>query len=160
VVGGEDVDLGIRLSEAGFTIVCDPKAVVVHDRGSTDRLATVCRRLYTYGRGEQWLCTVHPRRRRFVPNVATIASAAAVAGLATARRSRGLSLLAAPLVAGAVIGLRARRLRGPDRTMRATVDSTICALVDASFDVGGFVASFQLKRPDLIFSGFQPINNK
>ncbi|MEO3812916.1 glycosyltransferase [Sphaerisporangium sp. B11E5] len=156
VVCGEDIDLGIRLTEAGYAIICDAGAIVTHDSGSTDSLRTVCARLFMYGQSEQWLCVMHPGRRRLVLNAATLVAAVGLLSLPAARRSRGRSLLAAPVVAGAVLASRAWRRRGGDRTPRAALDSVACAFVDSLFDVGAFTAAFQLRRPELLFMGFTP----
>jgi GT2 family glycosyltransferase len=151
VVAGEDVDLGLRLVHAGRRIVCDPEAAVIHDRGSTDSLARVCQRLFHYGRSGQWLSTVHPGQRGFKLNVVTALGAATVAGLLGARASgRRSLLLLPPVVAGALLGrdLFARRRNG------FTAADLACVAVEWCFDLGEFVAALQLRRPDLLASGF------
>ena len=156
IVGGEDVDLGIKLFDAGYTIVCDSATVVTHDHASTDSLATACRRLFVYGRSEQWLCTVHPRYRQPILNAFTLAAATATAGLVLASRTRGRSMVAVPASLGLVVGLRARRLRGNNHSARAIVETVACASVDLLFDLGGFVAALELRRPDMLFTGLRP----
>ncbi|QUX26728.1 glycosyltransferase [Nocardiopsis akebiae] len=155
-VGGEDCDLGLKMSDAGYAIVCDPEAVVVHDHAITDSLATAGRRLYGYGRSEQWVCSVHPRRRRLVVNAFTVGAAATAVGMALAPRTGGRSLLAGPASLLAVVGLRARRLRDDDRSVSGSVERFVCASVDLMFDLGGFVAALELRRPSMLFTGLEP----
>ncbi|MEQ4305619.1 glycosyltransferase [Plantactinospora sp. B6F1] len=155
VVGGEDVDLGIRLTEAGWTIACDPAAVVVHDKGSTDSLGTVSRRLVTYGRSGQWLLDVHPKRGRPKLNRVGALMMAAAAALPGLRRSRGRTALLVPLVAAVLLARDTRERLGPtDQSPAAIAEAAACALLDWSFDLGEFVAALQLGRPDRIFTGF------
>ncbi|HJP72774.1 MAG TPA: glycosyltransferase [Pseudonocardiaceae bacterium] len=156
IVGGEDCDLGLKISDAGYTIVCDPDTVVVHDQAIAGSLATAGRRLYGYGRSEQWVCTVHPHHRRPVVNAVTVATVTAAAGLALARRTGGRSLLAVPVCLGALVGLRARRLRGDDRSPGGAAERFACAAVDLMFDLGGFVAALELRRPSGLFTGLRP----
>ncbi|GIE32319.1 hypothetical protein Ait01nite_053640 [Actinoplanes italicus] len=156
IVGGEDVDLGIKMFDAGYTTVCDPETVVIHDHASTDSLTTACRRLFTYGRSEQWLCTIHPGHRRPVVNAFTLATAAAAVGMVLVPRFGGRGLLAVPMALGLVAGARAQRLRGSNRSARAAAETFACASVDLMFDLGGFVAAFELRRPGMLFTGLRP----
>jgi GT2 family glycosyltransferase len=156
MVGGEDCDLGLKMSDAGYKIVCDPEAVVVHDQAIAGTLATAGRRLYGYGRSEQWVCSVHPRHRRPVINAVTVGMAAAAVGVALAPRTGGRSLLAAPATLGVLVGLRARRLRGDDRSAGGVAERFACASVDLMFDLGGFVAACELRRPSMLFTGLKP----
>ncbi|MGI5150074.1 glycosyltransferase family 2 protein [Plantactinospora sp. CA-294935] len=155
VVGGEDVDLGIRLTEAGWTITCDPAAVVVHDKGSTDSLGTVSRRLVTYGRSGQWLLDVHPKRGRPKLNRTGVLVLAAMAALPGLRHSRGRTALLVPLAAAALLARDTReRLAPTDESLTSVAEAAACALLDWSFDLGEFIGALQLGRPDRIFTGF------
>ncbi|MFJ8752643.1 glycosyltransferase family 2 protein [Streptomyces sp. NPDC102441] len=156
VVGGEDCDLGIRMTDAGYTLLCDPQAVAVHDHGITGSFATAGRRLYSYGRSEQWVCSVHPRHRRPVVNAFTVGTAATAVGMALAPRTGGRSLLAVPACLGLLVGMRAHRLRGDDRSRGAAAECIACASVDLMFDLGGFVAALELRRPSMLFTGLRP----
>ncbi|WP_426502045.1 glycosyltransferase family 2 protein [Dactylosporangium sp. McL0621] len=144
VVGGEDVDLGLRLTEAGYAIVCDREAVVVHDKSSIESLGTVCRRLITYGQSGQWLLDVHARRGRPKLNRVSTLSATAVAGP-----------LLLPAVAAVLLAVDTRERLGDDApTVRALAESIACAGLDWCFDLGEFIAAWQLGRPDRLFTGF------
>ena len=155
VVGGEDVDLGLRLTEAGHAIICDPGAVVVHDKSSIESLATVCRRLVTYGRSGPWLLRVHPRRGRPKLNRVSTLAATTLAGAAAAPVTGGLSLLLVPAVAAGLLALDTRVRLGEDAASpRTLTESAACAALDWCFDLGEFIAAWQLGRPDRLFTGF------
>lgn len=151
-VCGEDVDLGLRLTRRGYAIVCEPDAVVTHDRTSTGSLTTVLRRLFQYGRSEQWLADRFPDRCRPRWNpVSALAVTTAVAAAAGGRR--GLALI--PVAAGMTLLADAWRAAEPDeRTARAYPEAVLRRLVEWSFDAGALVAAAQLRRPDLVFAGF------
>lgn len=153
VVGGEDVEFGLRLVDKGYRIICDAEAQVTHS-GSSETLRAVCRRLITYGRSEQWLCTVRPHRRSYRLNAVSATAAAIGVSLVLGER-RPARLLAATLVtAGTVLGARVRRSLGEDRSPRALLENATCCAVEMSFDLGAAVAALELRRPDLLVSGF------
>jgi GT2 family glycosyltransferase len=155
VVGGVDVDLGLRLNEAGYAIVCDRDAVVRHDKSSIESLATVARRLVTYGRSGQWLLHVHPRRRRFKLNRISALAVTTVLAAGAAPVTAGLSLLAVPTAAVAFLAVDTRtRLQADPVTARSLAESVVCAGLDWFFDLGEFLAAWQLGRPDRLFAGF------
>ncbi len=155
-VGGEDCDLGIKISDAGYKIVCDAGAVVVHDQDIVGSLASAGRRLYGYGRSEQWVCSVHPHHRRPALNAFTVATAAAAVGTALAARTRGRSLLAVPAALGILVAVRAHRLRGDDDTLvGGAAERLTCASVDLMFDLGGFTAAVEMRRPSMLFTGLK-----
>jgi GT2 family glycosyltransferase len=150
VVGGEDVDLGLRLTRRGYAIVSEPEATVTHDRASTASLPTVVRRLFHYGRSEQWLADRYPQHRAPRWNPVTALALTAVA--ATAMRSRR-GLVAVPVAAAALLAADAWRHRS-DRSARGYADATARRLVEWSFDAGATAAAVQLRRPGLLFAGF------
>jgi GT2 family glycosyltransferase len=155
VTGGEDVDLGVRMSGKGFPLESLPQALVVHDRLSSDSLHSVWRRLYGYGRSEQWLIVVHPSRRALRLNPVVAVGAGAAAAVAAAPLTDGISLVLIPAVALAAIGIRARARYGGGG-VRGAADAAACAVLECSFDIGAVVAAFQLRRPGLLFAGFRP----
>jgi hypothetical protein len=156
VVGGEDVDLCIRLTKAGHPIVCDRAAVVVHDKGSIESLGTVCRRLVTYGRSGQWLVSVHPDRAQPKLNRVSTLLVAALGGLVVSRVSRRGGALLLPAVAAALLARDARERLGDDApTPRTVAESLACAALDWAFDLGEVVAAGELGRPDRLFTGFR-----
>ncbi|XVU27897.1 glycosyltransferase family 2 protein [Actinoplanes sp. CA-054009] len=153
-VAGEDVELGLRLTGRGFRILADAGAVVVHDRDSSDSIRAVSRRLYGYGRSETWLALRHPARR--VPRLNPIAMLAGVGTVAVlaGRRTGMRSLLAIPVAAGATVAARAWQRLRPNDGPAGAAEAITCAVLEHVFDLGSLIAAFQLRRPDLAFTGF------
>lgn len=61
-LGGDDVDLGLRVTDSGYTIKCNPQAVVEHTRDTWSRITLIGRRLFRWGRMHYHLMQKHPRR--------------------------------------------------------------------------------------------------
>lgn len=59
--GGEDVDLSLRLKEAGFRLGVAPAAVAFHDHRAS--LPLLVRTYYRHGTGQRRLAARHPERR-------------------------------------------------------------------------------------------------
>jgi GT2 family glycosyltransferase len=49
-LGGEDVDLGLRLNNAGYQILCNPDAIVHHSRETWNNLKALWQRAFLWGR--------------------------------------------------------------------------------------------------------------
>lgn len=60
--GGEDVDLGLRVTKAGYRIVTNQEAVVYHTKETWDNVAAMSKRLYTWGKADYHLWVRHPDR--------------------------------------------------------------------------------------------------
>ena len=68
--GGEDVDLGLHLSRAGYTLYCAPEALVYHSKATWSPVKAMFRRVFHYGAGDLHLmkryphmgCSCMPRR--------------------------------------------------------------------------------------------------
>lgn len=154
VVGGEDVDLGIRMTKAGFGTWCDTEAVIHHTRRTGDRVTSISRRLYTYGRGANWLNRRHPERREFRLNPVSAIVTTATAALAAAPATRGRSLWSVPVVAGWLLAVHASRRKRPGDGLAQLPSMVASTVLDWSFDTGEFVSAFQVGRPNFIFSRF------
>lgn len=63
-VSGEDVDIGLRLREAGYRGITVSDAVIYHTTSTWNDLWSNLRRCYYYGRSEAWLVRSHPGRSR------------------------------------------------------------------------------------------------
>lgn len=63
-VGGEDVDLGIRVVDDGFRWLTSPTAIVYHRRDPSVRFHHALRKLFTFGRADVFLTQRHTRRRQ------------------------------------------------------------------------------------------------
>lgn len=62
VPGGEDVDLGLRLNDAGFRIRCNPEAIMHHTRETWQDSRKMRRRAFGYGRAHAHLLMKHAQR--------------------------------------------------------------------------------------------------
>ena len=68
--GGEDVDLGLRINQAGYTMYSTPDALVYHSKDTWSSLISMFKRVFNYGRGDfslaekhtQMTCESIPRR--------------------------------------------------------------------------------------------------
>lgn len=57
--GGEDVDLGLRITEQGFCIVCAKEALVYHSKSTWAPVRDMFRRLWHYGSADCYLLERH-----------------------------------------------------------------------------------------------------
>lgn len=62
LVTGEDADIGIRLSEAGYRNITAPESVAYHTTATWEDLWTNLKRTYHSGRAEAWLSQKYPSR--------------------------------------------------------------------------------------------------
>jgi len=163
--GGEDVDFGVRLSEAGYTILTDPRAAVLHARDHVTRLGQIRRSLFMYGRADVYLLLRHPGRSVLppVPTRRVVLTAAAVVALALVVLAPGV-----PRVAGVVLGLLtlvvwacgvAGRLvalyRGPAAGRRDRfVLAFMAAATDAWYRFGRLWEATRQRRPLLVLRRF------
>jgi GT2 family glycosyltransferase len=151
--GGEDMDLGVRLTESGLTLHTNPRAVVWHDRRTWSSLGGMIRRLARYGRGEAWLIERHQARSfsAFPGHLALLAGGLAlwaVMGLL----GRGAPSPLLPLVWAAVYvlcwtgwNLRAAPGRHP---LQAVV---VGALLHMAFEAGLVAGCCARRRPAWVF---------
>lgn len=57
---GGDVDLGLRLTRAGYTAYTTPEAIVYHTTATWNSVSDNVRRFFRYGQSETWLATKYP----------------------------------------------------------------------------------------------------
>ena len=62
VPGGEDVDLGLRLNDAGYRIRCNPDALMYHTRETWQDFRKMVRRAFGYGRAHSHILEKHRPR--------------------------------------------------------------------------------------------------
>ena len=62
-LGGDDVDLGLRVTDSGYKIKCNPKAVVEHDKETWNSLKLIGQRLFRWGRMHHHLILKHKDRQ-------------------------------------------------------------------------------------------------
>jgi GT2 family glycosyltransferase len=155
VVGGEDVDLGLRLTKAGYVIRTAPAAVAHHDWASQDTVRSTVRRLFTYGRSSAWLSSKHPERtRRLLNPVSLAAVGAASAALGGRRLRRPLAAAAALSTASLFIRHATMRYVGAETTT-PLLESVFCTVADWSHNAGQFVGALQVRRPSCMFTRFR-----
>lgn len=83
--GGEDVDLGLRLNDAGFRIRCNPAALMYHTRETWQHYRRMARRAFGYGRAHVHILAKHkPRTGIEFPRPAVIGLFTALASLLAA----------------------------------------------------------------------------
>jgi hypothetical protein len=154
VVGGEDVDFGLRLTKSGYQVGCAPDAVVRHDPRSQDTVRATFRRLFTYGRCAAWLCVRHPERRTVMMNPVSAVAIATVVAMAAPPRLRQTAAGGAAMLAGALFLKHARpRFAAADPRNRL-LESVVCTLADWSHNAGYLVGAIQLGRPTEAFHWF------
>lgn len=66
-LGGDDLDLSYRVTQAGFTLVCEPQAIVYHSRKTWSSLQAVIGRVLRWGRMEYFLYAKHKDARVWSP---------------------------------------------------------------------------------------------
>ncbi|HMS41133.1 MAG TPA: glycosyltransferase [Pyrinomonadaceae bacterium] len=62
-LGGDDVDLGLRVTDSGNRIKCNSKAVVEHDKETWSSLTLIGKRLFRWGRMHHHLILKHNDRQ-------------------------------------------------------------------------------------------------
>lgn len=135
VVGGEDVDLGVRIRMAGDRIVTNEHAVVVHTRTMSASLARVGRRVFVYGQADGWLCRRHPGLRAWNANPFVISPAVWVLAL-LADLPVPLVAAAGPLTLALLVAVEAGRRHERGSGLRGTVEDSLCTMIDYCFDAG------------------------
>jgi hypothetical protein len=108
VMGGEDIDLGLRLTERGYRLVGIPETLVYHTTATWNSLWGNCRRFFEYGRGEAALTHRHPDRSHFKLNtVSPLIIVTVISTILAMRAWGGVGLLFLPLFAGYSLAITA-----------------------------------------------------
>jgi hypothetical protein len=175
--GGEDVALGVRITEAGYHLVTCLEALVLHDREHVD-LRRMVTKYFMYGQAEPFLTTRFPGRTRRVISPVVVATGIAAVGLAGVSRTRkplrnGAILLGA-LACGvgamdlwrvtrlnrrrAFGGQSGRGLGGVPRADAASAPAIvldlICVPLTWAYDLGLAVGALRRGRLDLVWQRF------
>lgn len=81
-LGGDDLDLSLRLTTAGYWLQTNPKAVTYHTRDTWNRWSVLLERAVRWGRMEYYLACKHPQLlRRGLPEQGPVFLAFALAAL-------------------------------------------------------------------------------
>ncbi|MFI5572432.1 glycosyltransferase family 2 protein [Streptomyces sp. NPDC051740] len=151
VVGGEDVDLGVRLDAAGYRTLGHPDAVVVHATDGITRLHQFRRKLFLYGRACVYNCARQPEHTRWWPNPTTVALAAG-ATAALLPRHRLPALLTAAAGTALWFGNDTRRTARRADTPAASAAATVS--VDWSYHLGITLEAIRRGKPTLAMKRF------
>lgn len=172
LVGGEDVDLGIRVVAAGYRWVTDQNALVLHRRDPITRVSQVLHRLFTYGRADVYLAGRFPERRSLFPNPYSVGLATLLTLAALRGRAVWIALPAALLAAAGVVAEEARRRQGStssiygdrasnpeDRPDRSLLYHLKGAAIDSGFDAGITWEALRRGRPLGAFARFDYVDD-
>ncbi|MEU8670039.1 glycosyltransferase [Streptomyces anulatus] len=160
IQGADDVDLGVRISMAGYTIISRETAVVRHSRAPMVRVRQVASRVFTYGRADGWLCKKHPQLTTYYANpFVLVASAFVIGGLLRGRAPR-VARVAGP---GAALFLLARETlsrheRGSG--VKGLKEDAVCSLVDLCFDAGEVHAALSQLEPSGLVRRFRYVQRE
>lgn len=106
--GGEDIDIGLRLTERGYRLVGIPETLVYHTTATWNSFRGNCRRFFEYGRGEAELKRKHPGRTHFKLNTVSLLAIVAVTSTITTVIAWGRTgLLLVPLFACSSMAINA-----------------------------------------------------
>ena len=151
-LGGDDVELGLRVNGAGAAILCRPGAVVTHSRSTWARCPAVLERAWRWGAMDVHVRAAVPARRRRPggggPGVLVVAAVAAGAVAAARRRSArplaraGLAVPLALLSEGVPHGPAGTALAG--RGLRL------------AFDLASVAEAIRIGRPRLAVAALHP----
>jgi len=150
VVGGEDVDICMRLQDAGFALGTAPDALAFHATAHITGVSELLSKMFRYGRSEVYSAMRQPHHQQFHLNpVSTIL----VAGLVGTRKPAAYvrrALAAASLFwAGHTLTLY---LRDPDRDLASALFGVS---MDWAFDAGIFWESLRRGVPRFAFQKFR-----
>jgi len=155
-LGGDDVELGMRINAGGHAILCRPEAVVEHSRATWARWAAVLERAWRWGAMDLYVRAALPASRRRPagagPELVLVAGAAAA--IAQAVRARRLApLLRLPLVLAAALLCQWR-------PRRPLLDGLAGEALQLLFACGATAEAVRRGRPMLAFAGLHPVDRR
>ena len=151
VVGGEDVDICMKLRDAGYTITCIQKALVYHSREPVAGFSDIARKMFTYGRSSVYNASRQPHCQGWHANRITLSAGAVAAALLTGRRQPVRAAVAA--VSGIWLWDAARLMR-QQRSLAPSLAVPAVA-VEWIFDGGIVAEALRRKRPDCLVKRFR-----
>jgi hypothetical protein len=152
-LGGDDVELGLRVNGTGAAILCRPAAVVTHSRSTWARWPAVLERAWRWGAMDVHVRAAVPpiRRRPGGAGPGVLVATAAAAGAAGAARRRS----ARPLATGALAVPLALLAEGPPRGPLGT--ALAGRLLRLLFDVAAVAEAIRVGRPPLAVAALHPV---
>ena len=151
-LGGDDVELGLRVNGTGAAILCRPGAVVTHSRSTWARWPAVLERAWRWGAMDVHVRAAVPasRRRPGGGGPGVLVAVAVAAGAVAAARRRS----ARPLARGALAVPLALLCEGPPHGPPGT------ALAGRGlrllFDVAAVAEAVRIRRPALALAALHP----
>jgi hypothetical protein len=155
-LGGDDVELGLRVNASGNAILCRPAAVIRHDRATWARWAAVAERAWRWGAMD-----IHVRAAlapgRLTPSGAGpevyVAILSAGALLAAARCRGARPLLRALLVLPCALVM--------DEPPRAPLSAGVPgAALRLTFALAALAEALRVKRPGVALLGLAPVDRR
>jgi GT2 family glycosyltransferase len=162
-VGGEDVDFGTRLSDAGFLIRTNPHAIVKHAREHVT-VRHVARSMLTYGRADSYLCQQHPERTESYLDPFAVGVLAFGAGRLVGRRPTAALAWAVAAWSAAAAKRQTDQPYTPAEQGRKSAGVTDLArraaagVLDSCFDVGRLAEGVRANRLDLFAKRFRYVD--
>lgn len=149
VVGGEDVDFGVRLTAAGYATVCRTAAVARHATDGITRVGQFRAKMFRYGRACAYNCTRQPQHAAWAGNPVSLAAIglAAAAGCTAAGRSWTARQLAAGTLAVLAAAFGARTVRAARRHDMSIAAAAQLVSVDWAFHAGIAAEAIRRGRP-------------
>jgi Glycosyltransferase like family 2 len=150
-LGGDDVELGLRVNAAGRAILCRPTAVVHHSRATWSSWRALLERAWRWGTMDIHVrASVAPARRRPAgagPELVLVAGITQ-ALVQAVRRRRVRPLRGVPIAAAAALAC--------ESWPRVPLAGAALQLVFAS---GALAESLRTRRPHLAFVGLHPVDH-
>ncbi|GGS45039.1 glycosyltransferase family 2 protein [Actinokineospora fastidiosa] len=150
VVGGEDVDLGVRLHASGYATVCRPEAVVGHATDGITSIRQFQRKMLLYGRACVYNCARQPEHARWSANPVSLLGLLWAVSLPVRRGALVGALGTAAALAW--FGAQAARSAGDHGT--SLIEGVRATSVDWCFHLGITREALARKRPALAFRRF------
>lgn len=170
LVGGEDVDFGLRVTRLGYRWVTSAEALVLHRRSPITQLGHVAERLFTYGRADVFLADQHRDRRDTHLNPYAIGLVGLVGTLLTSGKVRRAALATAGVLPIATLVAEARRRRTSSDTLygarsqvsgrRSLLHDLRSTIIDSLFDAGITWEAVRRRRPLSAFVRFGYVDDR
>ena len=153
-LGGDDVELGMRINAGGHAILCRPEAVVEHSRATWARWAAVLERAWRWGAMDLHVRAALPASRRRPagagPELVLVAGVAAVVAQAVRARRLTALLRLAPVAGTALLCQW--------RPRRPLLDGLAGDALQLLFACGATAEAVRRGRPALAFAGLHPVD--
>ena len=136
-LGGDDTDLGLRVTDSGYRIISNPRAVVHHTKETWNGIGLIARRVFRWGRMHFHLMRKHPQRVYYdfptLSGVVAVLYPAAILLTALGVAPAALLLLWLPLELLLEAAIITRLLSYPLREWPAVVAARLLSLL---FELG------------------------